>query len=188
MDTRKPEFFMDGHLKGSLLTTFDNSFNTIAGSYIGADEDLFLIIDEQNIDQAVRDLVRVGLDNIKGYATPQMLSNWDHDLEVTPTIDFEDVEELRKQDNMLVLDVRKATEYTEGHIPDALNIAHTRLADNLDELPREKTLLVHCAGGTRASYASGLLEKNGFNVQWVDDDFENWEQRFGKSEAPTTAE
>jgi hydroxyacylglutathione hydrolase len=176
LDTRKPQFFMDGHLKGSLLTTFEDDFNTIAGSYVGADSDLFLIINEQDLDQAVRDLVRVGLDNIKGYATPQMLSNWDHDLEVTSAIDFEAVEELRKQNDVLVLDVRKATEYTEGHILDALNIAHTRLADHLEELPREKTLLVHCAGGTRASYAGGLLDKNGFDVQWVDDDFSNWQQ------------
>lgn len=185
IDTREAEYYMDGHLEGSLLATFDGNFNTIVGSYTDAEQDIYLIIDEYHLEEAVRDLIRVGIDNIKGYATPQMLSNWDHDLEETSTIDFEEVEKLRKQDDILVLDVRKATEYVEGHIPNAVNIAHTRLADHLDELPRDKTLLVHCAGGTRASYASGLLDKNGFDVQWVDDDFDNWEQKFGTPGAST---
>lgn len=188
VDTREAVHYMNGHLKGSLLATMDSNFNTIVGSYAEAEQDIYLIIDEQHLEEAVRDLVRVGIDNIKGYATPQMLSNWDHDLEVLPVIDFDDVEELRKQEDMLVLDVRKATEYAEGNIPDALNIAHTRLADHLDELPRDKTLLVHCAGGGRASYASGLLDKNGFDVQWVDDDFDNWQQKFGLPASSASAE
>jgi len=181
VDTREAVHYMNGHLKGSLLATMDNNFNTIVGSYADAEQDIYLIIDEQHLDEAIRDLVRVGIDNIKGYATPQMLSNWDHDLQVTKTIAFDDVEKLRKQKDMQVLDVRKATEFAEGHIPGAINIAHTRLADQLEELPRDKTLLVHCEGATRASYASGLLERNGFKVQWIDDEFDNWWTNYGKN-------
>jgi hydroxyacylglutathione hydrolase len=180
VDTREAEFYMDGHLQGSLLATFDKNFNTVVGSYADAEQDIYLIIDENHLEEAVRDLVRVGIDNIAGYATPQMLSNWDHDLATIETIDFDEVEERRQEEAMQVLDVRKATEYDEVHIPASINIAHTRLADQLDELPQKKTLLVHCAGGTRASYAAGLLDKHGFDVQWVDDSFSEWEQRYGK--------
>ena len=72
--------------------------------------------------------------------------------------------------------MRKATEYAEGHIPNAINIAHTRLASKLDELPKDKTLLVHCGSGQRASYSVSLLKKNGFDVVWVDDFFKDWKQ------------
>ncbi|TYP92145.1 hydroxyacylglutathione hydrolase [Fodinibius salinus] len=180
IDTREAEHFMNGHLDGSLLAPIGGSFNTIAGSYADADEDIYLIIDDQNLEEAVRDLVRVGLDNIKGYATPQMLMNWDQDLTSVEAIDFDTMEQLRTDDKIQVLDVRKATENAEGSVPNAINIAHTRLADELSQLPKDKELLVHCRTGRRASYASGLLAREGFRVKWVDDDFEDWEQKYGQ--------
>ncbi|MEL7833774.1 MBL fold metallo-hydrolase [Fodinibius sp. Rm-B-1B1-1] len=178
LDTRQKHAFMNGHIKGSLLTTFDNNFNTIAGSYADAIQDLYLIIDEDQLEEAVRDLIRVGLDNIKGYATPNELEHWSGELETIETIDFDELEQNRNQDDVQVLDVRKATEYEEGHIPGAINIAHTRLADELDQLPKDKKLLVHCGSGQRASYASGLLAKEGYDIQWVDDLFADWEESY----------
>lgn len=187
IDAREGKHFMNGHLEGSLLATFDANFNTIAGSYANADDDIYLIIDEEDLEEAVRDLVRVGLDNIKGYATPQMLSNWDHDLASIEAIDVDAMEQLRKEENAQVLDVRKATEYAEGNVPNAINIAHTRLANELDQLPKDKELLVHCGSGQRASYASGLLAKEGFRVKWVDDLFSNWEQKYAQAEKATVS-
>lgn len=182
IDTRERHEFMDGHLKGSLLATFDKNFNTIAGSYVGdAGQDIYLIIEEEQMEQAVRDLIRVGLDNIKGYALPGDLSSWNGNLEEIKTISFDETNRLQEDENVRVLDVRKATEYTEGHLPGSINIAHTRLAGELDELPREKRLLVHCSSGVRASYASGLLAKEGFDVQWIDDEFKTWNEKYGSS-------
>lgn len=188
LDTREKYDFMNGHISGSLLATFDNSFNTTAGSYVDADQDLYLIIEESNLEQAVKDLVRVGLDNIKGYVTPKDLKDWEGDLVSLPTIDFENVEKHRMEKDVLVLDVRRATEFEEGSIPSAINIAHTRLADQLDELPKNKELLVHCATGQRASYASGLLAQKGFKVKWVDDEFDNWKQKYGEPAREVFAE
>ena len=173
LDTRQKHDFMSGHIKGSLLTTFDSNFNTIAGSYADADDELYVIIDEDNIQEAVRDLIRVGLDNIKGYITPVDLDSWNGSLETVEAIDFETVIEHQHDKGVQIVDVRKATEYSEGHIQSAKNIAHTRLAAQLDELPKDKELYVHCGSGQRASYATGLLARNGFNVKWVDDLFTN---------------
>lgn len=186
LDTRDKYTFMDGHLKGSLLTPLDNNFNTIAGSYADPDNELFLIIEESNVEEAVRDLIRVGLDNIKGFATPEELDLYEGELETIPAIDFDDAEQLRMDENRKVLDVRKSTEYAEASIPGSINIAHTRLAAELDELPKEKELLVHCAGGQRASYASSLLAKNGFQLRWIDGSFSDWKKKY--SEAPGKSE
>ncbi|NGP87673.1 MBL fold metallo-hydrolase [Fodinibius halophilus] len=188
VDTREAAEYMEGHLEGSLLAVFNGSFNTIAGSYADADADLYLVIEEDNLEEAVRDLIRVGLDNIEGYVTPRMLRDWDGSLTSIETIDFDAVEEHRQANDSIVLDVRKATEYAEGHLPDAINIAHTRLADELDKLPKDKQLLVHCAAGGRASYASGLLDKEGFDVQWVDDDYENWEHKYADKKDKAAAQ
>lgn len=176
VDTRNKHDFMKRHIAGSLMATFDNNFNTIAGSYLDENVKIYLIIEERNIEQAVRDLLRVGLDHIKGYATPDDLNAWDGELQQIEAIDFSAVEKHRGDGDIQILDVRKATEYDQGHVPGSKNIAHTRLAAHLGELSKEKELLVHCASGQRASYASSLLAKEGFRIKWVDDRFSNWKQ------------
>ncbi len=181
LDTRQRHDFMNEHLKGSLLTTLDKNFNTIAGSYASADKDLYLIIGEQDVKQAVRSLIRVGLDNIKGFATPEQLESWNGQLESIDAIDFETAAEHQQDNSVQILDVRKATEYNENHIAGAKNIAHTQLAAHLNELPQDKQLYVHCGSGRRASYAAGLLAREGFNVKWVDDLFTNWQEKYNKA-------
>jgi hydroxyacylglutathione hydrolase len=181
LDARPRHEFMSGYLKGSLLTTFGKNFNTIAGSYAKADQDLYLIIDEKNVEQAVRDLIRVGLDNIQGFATPEQLEDWNGQLESIDAIDFEIVAEHQQDDSVQILDVRKDTEYSEDHVPGAENIAHTQLAAHLDDLQKDKQLYVHCGSGQRASYATGLLAKKNFNVKWVDDLFVNWQKKYNRA-------
>lgn len=176
VDTRHKHEFMKRHVPGSLMASFDSDFNTIAGSYLDAEDDIYLIIDEADLEQAVRDLVRVGLDNIKGYVTTDDFDHWNGKVERIEAIDFDEVSSLQKNEDTQVLDVRKATEYNEGHVPGAQNIAHTRLAAHLDDIPKDRELLVHCASGQRASYASSLLAKEGFRVKWVNDLFSNWKQ------------
>lgn len=174
VDTRSKEAFMNRHLAGSLMASFDKNFNTIAGSYLNSDEEIYLIIDEEDVEQAVRDLIRVGLDKIHGYATIDDLDHWNGKIEEIEAITFEEISRRRDDENVQVLDVRKATEYAQGHVPGSIHIAHTRLPDHLNELPKDKELLVHCGSGQRASYASSLLAKEGFRVKWVDDAFSNW--------------
>ncbi len=178
IDTRDKDDFMKAHLPGSLFTGWDKSFNTTAGSYADAESDIYLVIEEEKLEEAVRDLVRVGLDRVKGYVTPNDLQQWSGSFTAIEQIDFGELEMIRDKEAVLVLDVRKATEYAEAHIPESINIAHTRLAAHLDELPRDKRIAVHCASGQRASYAVSLLAENGFEVMWVDDEFERWEQKY----------
>lgn len=181
VDARERHSFMEGHLPDSLLATFDKNFNTVAGSYIDANSDIYLVIGEEHLEQATRDLIRVGLDRIKGYTTTEELGNWDGQLRRVPAIDFEYVEEHREEGDKLVLDVRKATEYAEGHVPDATHIAYTRLPEHLDVLPKDKEIMVHCSSGQRASYAAGLLSRKGFQVEWIDDLFEDWSEKHGEA-------
>jgi phage shock protein E len=66
--------------------------------------------------------------------------------------------------NLVVLDVRTAAEYAEGHVPGAINIPHTELAARIAELSgaREKDVVVYCRTGARADAALGTLGKAGF--------------------------
>jgi len=180
IDTRERSAFMGGHLPGSILSTFNKQFNTVAGSYVQENETIYLLIDDSNVEEAVRDLIRIGLDDIKGYVTPADLEGYHdqgHTLDHIDTIDFEDVRKIFDKEEHLVLDVRRASEYEEGHIDGALNIAHTRLLEQKNILPVDKTLLVHCLSGARSSVASALLRRDGYNVKYVDDHIDNWTKK-----------
>lgn len=180
VDTRERTTFMDAHVKGSLLSPLNKSFNTVVGSYVRENEDIYLVIEEENIDEAVRDLVRIGLDNIKGYATPAEVEAYLDDTDTAHSvdiIDFEETADLLGHKAYAVLDVRKATEFQEKHVPGALNIAHTRLLDREDELDREKTWLVYCRSGARASVAAALLDRDGFNVKYINDHIDRWAEK-----------
>jgi glyoxylase-like metal-dependent hydrolase (beta-lactamase superfamily II)/rhodanese-related sulfurtransferase len=62
-----------------------------------------------------------------------------------------------------VLDVREPTEYAAGHVPGALSIPQAELALRLDDLPRERNLLVVCEGGVRSARAARFLRQVGFS-------------------------
>lgn len=187
VDTRPKADYMAGHLPGSLLASMNKTFNTIAGSYVDEDVPIYLIINPDQVEEAVRDLVRIGLDAVVGYATPETLATYAAQggtLISIETIDFTEMEKRRQQEGTAVLDVRRAAEFSSRHVEGAQNIAHTRLAARLDEVPHDTTLLVHCAAGARAAVAAGLLDRHGYDVVYVDDTFANYRPM---AEATTTA-
>ncbi len=62
----------------------------------------------------------------------------------------------------VVLDVRTAKEYAEGHLVDALHLPVDELRANLAKVPRNRRLVVHCRSGFRAHLALRILKENGF--------------------------
>lgn len=178
LDTRNTISFMNKHIPGSILSTFNKNFNTIAGSYIEERQPIYLVIDENNLEQAVRDLVRVGLDDIKGYATPADLQNYFESggkSESIAIINFEEANSNKaaKPEAFQFVDVRNISEWETGHKATARHIVYTRLAAHTDELPKDKTLLVHCAIGGRAGVAAALLAHKGFDVRFIKDHISN---------------
>ena len=71
---------------------------------------------------------------------------------------------LMNRSNAVVVDVREATEYAQGHIADAKHIPLAQLGERLKELTRykDKPVLLHCQGGVRSAKACDLLAKQGF--------------------------
>jgi hydroxyacylglutathione hydrolase len=180
VDTRDRSAFMAGHIPGALLAPFNRQFNTIVGSYVKEDERIYLLIDQENVEEAVRDLIRIGLDDIAGYITPADFNAYRKSgarMEQIETISMDEAASLYPSDGIRVLDVRKASEFETGHIPNAVNIAHTRLLERLGELPADKTLLVHCRSGARAAVASALLKRAGYDIKYIDDHIDNWKDK-----------
>jgi rhodanese-related sulfurtransferase len=77
----------------------------------------------------------------------------------------------------MILDVRTAEEYAEGHVPGAINISHDELADRLAEIEaaKEAGVIVYCRSGRRAGIAEALLLGQGYaDVQHLEGDMLAW--------------
>ena len=167
LDTRVWSDFKAGHLPGALRDPLDRTFNTIAASYASDDQDIYVVASAAQVNDAVRALVRVGLDRIIGFIEPATIKAYASSggkLESTPEVDINGAKEVIAS-GALVLDVRrKADEFDHSHIPGAVNIPHLRLAAHLKDLPRDRKILVHCAVGSRSSRAVTLLQREGFDA------------------------
>jgi rhodanese-related sulfurtransferase len=70
-------------------------------------------------------------------------------------------EELVSADPPLVLDVRNPREWAARHIEGSVNIPLNHLQERIAEVPRDRRVAVHCAGGYRSSIAAGILQQHG---------------------------
>ena len=85
-----------------------------------------------------------------------------HDHDAVPDLRVPDAQGWLEQTQALVVDVREPAEYAGGHVPGALSIPQAELALRLEELPRDRDLLVVCEGGTRSARAARFLKQAGF--------------------------
>ena len=177
LDTRLRKEFLDAHLPKSLLCELDYQFVNIAGSYVEEGVPIYLIIEPARLDEAVRNLLRIGLDDIRGYITPSELTQYlraDGSASRIESITMDTLEALRVAGGVRVLDVRGKVDFDVAHVADAINIAHTRLLARIAELPADQPILVHCHSGARSAHAVALLERRGFEAVNVADMFANW--------------
>ena len=171
LDTRRDRAgYFARHLRGSLFTPFNRSFPTVVGSYVEPAQRVVLLIEERELEAAVRSLVRVGIDRVEGWAPPEALDRTSAEaLTATPRVEFgAELERALAAPAAVVLDVREGHEYEAAHLAGALRISHTRLAAEADRLPRNRPIYVHCETGSRAASAVSLLARRGFDARLVD--------------------
>lgn len=173
VDLRSRTAFADGHVVGSLNFGLDGQFATYLGWLIPWGTPVTVLgQDGDQVAQAQRELVRIGIDHLAGAAvgTP---SDWTDDaLGSFERATFADLAHVRHQRRVSVLDVRRASEHDAGHVDGATNIPLHQLLTRLDEVPGGE-VWVHCAGGYRASIAASVLAAHGVHVVAVDDSFDH---------------
>ncbi len=182
LDTRPWSAYAQSHLPGSLFTPLNRAFNTIAGSYVPEKMPIYLIVEESRVREAVVDLIHVGLDDIVGYATPEMFLEHARGSGKTASMEEIDVDALEREiaAGAFLLDVRNASEIAEGgRIPGAHNIAYTRLLDRIAEVPKKQRVVVYCQTGSRSMYAAGLLDRFGYRAGNVPGGILAWQEKGG---------
>jgi hydroxyacylglutathione hydrolase len=169
IDTRPARAFAAGHVPGAINIPLNKSFNTWAGWLVPYDGDFHLIVDDAScadaIDEAVRDLRLVGLDRVAGWFGSDLIDWWRAEGRAVQTI--EEVEPAGVRDafergEVTVLDVRGRGEWDAGHLPGVRNIPLGYLADRLDEVPRDRPIVLQCQSGARSAIGASILQANGF--------------------------
>ncbi|MBA6389834.1 rhodanese-like domain-containing protein [Colwellia sp. BRX10-3] len=82
------------------------------------------------------------------------------------------------ENKTVVLDVRTAEEFAEGHIAGAINISHEQINDNLSKIIalKDQTVVVHCRSGRRAISAENDLRAAGFSdLRHLEGDMNGWQ-------------
>ncbi len=172
VDLRTRTAFAAGHVTGTLNFGLDGQFATYLGWLIPWGTPLTLLGDSaEQVAEAQRELVRIGIDELAGAATGSPEDWTDKPLGTFERGVYGDLAQVRHHRPVRILDVRRANEFEDGHIEGAQNIPIHELLERIDEVPAEE-VWVHCASGYRASVAASVLAARGVPVVAIDDDFD----------------
>jgi len=181
LDTREDRAdFMKRHLSGSIYIALNKSFPKSAGSYLQPDDKIVVMVDDFQQYVAVhKTLTRIGIDNIIGHILLDELDQLQPESEILSTIKvitFDRLQDTYDNDNCIVIDVRYSHMHALNHVPNAANIYYTNLPNRLEDLPRDQTIIVHCTLGNSAAGASSFLNREGFDVIYVNDEWVHYEE------------
>ncbi|MCX7903205.1 MAG: FAD-dependent oxidoreductase [Caloramator sp.] len=95
--------------------------------------------------------------NMAGFTAANILKG---DMKI---IHWEEIDKLDRNEYFIV-DVRTDLEYETGHIEGAVNIPVDELRGRLNEIPRNKKIVVYCKVGLRGYIAYRILLQNGYDV------------------------
>jgi glyoxylase-like metal-dependent hydrolase (beta-lactamase superfamily II)/rhodanese-related sulfurtransferase len=171
VDLRTRTAFAAGHVPGTYNFGIDGQFSTYVGWMMSWGTPVTLLGEsEEQVAEAQRELVRIGIDELAASATGKPESWTSGELGSYPLATFADLAGVRHHREVLVLDVRRASEYAEDHVEGAVNIPIHEVAKRVDEVP-DREVWVHCLSGYRASIAASFLAAAGRRVVVVDDDY-----------------
>jgi len=167
VDLRDQLAFGGGHVPGALGIGVEGSLSTWTAWVVPYETPILLVAESPgDVEPAVRALVRVGLDDVRGSLEGGMEA-WREAGFPIETVEQVDVRELRRRlasgGGPALLDVRGDGEWEGGHIESAVHVMGGFLEDRLDEVPRGDGVAVVCGSGYRSTVAASVLKRNGFD-------------------------
>ncbi len=173
IDTRSTAEFACRHAPGSVnIPASSYNFNTYAGWYMDFDAPTYLIAEESDLPGIVTRLRAIGVDNIPGYFTADVVQAYQGKV---ANISPDHAAAMLNSDSAYLLDVRGADEYQNSHIPGAVFIPMGFVPARSAELPHDRPLIVQCGSGVRSLIVASLLQRQGFtNVLNLTGGIDDW--------------
>ena len=168
LDTRHASVFTKGFIPGSVFIGLEGRFAEWAGSLLPFHQPLIMVTEKGKEEETIVRLARVGFDNVEGYIDGGFDAWYNAGKNIDLIVDIEADElvmDIPFDPNMVVLDVRRETEFADGHVKNALNIPLQEMNDvaHIAILEEDRNYYVHCAGGYRSVIAASLIKRQGFH-------------------------
>ena len=164
LDVRDPAEYAKGHIAGSINIGLSGQYATWAGTMLDRAKPIVIVAEPGREQEAAIRLGRIGFDHVKGYlrggmealaGRPDLV--WPTERVTAPMV----AEDLAGAAPPLLVDVRNPREWASKHIEGSVNIPLNHLQERMTEIPRDRRIAVHCAGGYRSSIAVSILHQHG---------------------------
>lgn len=186
IDLRGVSDYANAHVRGTLsVPATSTNFSTYVGWFVKYDQPTYLIVPD--LAQAQPLLVAmqaIGVDNIEGIFGPAVV---ERNFDTLPMITAKLLADRLPRNKLAIIDVRGAGEFNERRIVGAKHIPLGSLPDQFANVPKDHTVVVHCASGYRSQIAATVLRRQGFdNVLDLVDDVETWTRYLPTESGPAT--
>lgn len=174
VDLRDRRVFASGHIEGTRNFELGTNFITYLGWLYTYGTELTLIGESQEqIDNARRELVRIGIDELSGAGVGAIEElSGGRPLRSYSMSDFAGLASRQQQGDVAIVDARRNGEREAGYIKGSVHIPLHELEERIDEV-RDGEVWVYCGSGYRGSIAASILDKPGLAVTVVNDSFDN---------------
>ncbi|WP_425077165.1 MBL fold metallo-hydrolase [Psychroserpens sp. S379A] len=166
LDVRPQSDYIKGHIPNSIFIGLNGQFAPWVGALItDLKQPILLIVPEGKAEEAVTRLSRVGYDNTLGYLEGG-INAWTasgREIDTLESISAETFAQRVKEGHVNILDVRKDGEYKSMHVENAQHFSLDFINSKMNEVSKDKTYHIHCAGGYRSVIAASILKARGFH-------------------------
>ena len=167
LDIRSTAEFVERHIPRSTFIGLAGGFAPWVGAMIvDVKQPILLVANDDQIEEAITRLSRVGFDNVLGYLEGG-LDAWvkaGKDTDDIQTVDAEAFASvLNATPEAKVVDVRKDGEFQSEHVENAIHASLEYLANNMHLIPKDEPFYLHCAGGYRSLIAHSMLKARGYH-------------------------
>ncbi|WP_299226638.1 rhodanese-like domain-containing protein [uncultured Psychroserpens sp.] len=166
LDVRTESEFIKGHIPNSIFIGLNGQFAPWVGALItDLKQPILLVVPEDKSAEAVTRLSRVGYDNTLGYLEGgiEAWKSSGKEIDTLYSITAEEFANRVKHQDINILDVRKDGEYNSMHLENAQHFALDFINSKMNEISKDKTYHIHCAGGYRSVIAASILKARGFH-------------------------
>ena len=164
VDARDQQTFGAGHLRGAVNVGADGRFAETVGMMVEPGSTILVVADRGGERDVITRLARVGLETVAGYlpSPESALARVPEEVVRAPRVGAAELARaLERDDAPVVVDVRGTAERESGSIEGSVHIPLADLPARLAELPADRPVVVHCAGGYRSSVAASYLRARG---------------------------
>jgi rhodanese-related sulfurtransferase len=168
LDTRDPNDFAAAHLAGSINIGLGGQYATWAGTVLNHDDPIVIVADPGREHESATRLGRIGFDHIAGYLKdglsslarrPDLTATTER---ISPPVAHERLASSAPVAPILI-DVRTPHEHEEKHVAGSISVPLNHLIERVGQLPTDRPIVLHCAGGYRSSIAASILQARGFH-------------------------